>query len=139
MWNFGHQTPRWYWWEKQPNLSLKSAFINFYIHHAHPKLISVTKSVVETIEFWWQILVATIIWISRYSRILAFHIFRMFGMAILIFIVFWSEKSTKRKKLIFRSNHRYFCRLPTLSVQCTTAPIIFCVPGIPDLEDKVYF
>ena len=66
--------------------------------------------------------------------------FRMFGMTILIFIVFMKRKKVqKEKSLFFRSNHRYFCRLPTLSVQCTTAPIIFCVPGIPDLEDKVYF
>ena len=63
------------------------------IHHAHPKFISVTKSVVETIEFWWQILVATII--------LAFHIFRMFGIATLIFIVFMKRKKYKKKKSLF--------------------------------------
>ena len=100
MWNFGHQTPRWYWWEKQPNLSPKSAFINFNTHHV-PNVDFGDK------ECCWNnwVLVTN----SCHHYHLEFKVledsrisyFRMFGMTILIFIVFWSEKKYKKKKAYF--------------------------------------
>ena len=65
----------------------KSAAKISNMHHTHPCML-VPKSVVDSDEISVTDLTIFVVLISKYLRILASNIFRMSGMAILIFIVF---------------------------------------------------
>ena len=64
----------------------KSAAKISIMHHTHPCML-VPKIVVDSDEISVTDLTIFVVLISKYLRILASNIFRMSGMAILIFIV----------------------------------------------------